>query len=338
MNRVCVAINLSLFFFLSSHAHVTGYWTDGTTVSPQSSHVESDSFVEFTIQGFEVQVAQTVMNSDPQINDAVAVLRAQLTNIVHTLPSTAVDNLRKVTIWITGNDCLGRYHPDAGWLRDNGLNPDMALGVELCTPKGIIDLYRLTPSLALHELAHAYHHQFVEQGFDNPMLIFAYESAKESGLYDEVLADHGESPREPYSMTSAIEFFAEFSETVFIVNDHFPFVAVELREIDSETYDAIRLPWYPESAWSSCDLKGEIRSGTGDLEITLTVDNETELDRKLVWVDQAGEVREAWTYHVSAGGSNEISSFISHVWMLQGSDSSCLAFLTFGRSDVSIDF
>ena len=46
------------------------------------------------------------------------------------------------------------YHPDAGWLRDHGVNPEKASCVELANVRNFLEWTREQPSMLLHELAH----------------------------------------------------------------------------------------------------------------------------------------------------------------------------------------
>jgi hypothetical protein len=61
-----------------------------------------------------------------------AASRAQLQEIVRVVPAKAVAELQKVPLWINPEypkvHPRAEYHPDAGWLRDNGRDPVMAKG------------------------------------------------------------------------------------------------------------------------------------------------------------------------------------------------------------------
>ena len=324
---------LFLIGHLPVFADVSGVRLDLPT---DSQAIESDEFVDFYIQGFTVRIGKSVFNN-PRLNDGLAVLRAQLTHLVYVVPPAAVEKLREITIWVSDDpSCPFWYHVSPSWLQANGRNPDMALGVELCTPDQIVDTYGDQPAVTLHELAHGYHHQFLDQGFENPELIEAYNRAKTSGLYDEVLHIHG-GHFEPYAMTNVNEFFAEMSEAFFMTNDYFPFVQGELRTTDPDTFNAIGLSWSSDSTWSTCDLDGQIRSESGDIEVTLNVTNATDQDRRLIWVDcegrTSGVVRD-----LTPRSTYQINTYISHIWVLQDGYEDCLAYLTVGKTDVEVKF
>ena len=59
------------------------------------------------------------------------------------------------------------YHPDAGWLKAHGMNPEKQGCVEIANPVTFLKWSIAQPWMVLHELAHAYHHQFLKNGFEN---------------------------------------------------------------------------------------------------------------------------------------------------------------------------
>jgi Mlc titration factor MtfA (ptsG expression regulator) len=96
--------------------------------------------------------------------------------------------------------------------------------------------------MVLHEMAHAYHHQFLEGGFGNPSVRAAYERATKAGLYDKVQHIRGRDEK-AYAATDPQEFFAECSEALFGTNDFYPFVRSELKRHDPQTYETLRKAW-----------------------------------------------------------------------------------------------
>jgi hypothetical protein len=94
--------------------------------------------------------------------------------------------------------------------------------------------------MLLHELAHAFHDQVL--GFEEPRIKAAWERAKGSGLYDDVLHISGER-RKHYALENQKEFFAEMTEAYFGTNDFYPFVRAELKECDPETFKLLEEVW-----------------------------------------------------------------------------------------------
>jgi hypothetical protein len=92
----------------------------------------------------------------------------------------------------------------------------MARGIEFTKVRTFEAESRRMPNFTLHELAHAYHHRTLPDGFDNAEIRAAYDRAKASGSYDEVERSFGEgrpNTRErAYAMTNPMEYFAESTE------------------------------------------------------------------------------------------------------------------------------
>ncbi len=96
--------------------------------------------------------------------------------------------------------------------------------------------------MVLHELAHAYHHQSLPLGFENPEVRAAFDRAMKAGSYDSVLRGNGKEER-AYAATNPMEYFAEATEAYFGTNDFFPFVHVELQRHDPQMYALLRKLW-----------------------------------------------------------------------------------------------
>ncbi len=198
------------------------------------------------LEGWEVLVNGRFLESNPpRAEKTLELLRFQLYQIVRRLRPEAVANLRKVRIWVELDEphhpCMA-YHPDAGWLRAHGMNPDKARCVEIANAENFLAWTLDQPWMVLHELAHAYHHQWLPDGFGNPAIKGAFERAKGAGLYDAVLRVGGVKAK-AYALTNPQEFFAEASEAYFGTNDFYPFVRPELRILDPATHDLLERIW-----------------------------------------------------------------------------------------------
>ena len=138
------------------------------------------------------------------------------------------------------------YHPDAGWLRENGRDPAMAKAVEFTNVRIFEAETRRMPNFALHELAHAYHDRFLPRGFDNRDVKTAYEKAKASGKYDRVERRDSEGRTRmdrAYALTNPQEYFAETTEAYFTKNDFFPYTPDELKKHDPEMFALLGKLW-----------------------------------------------------------------------------------------------
>jgi hypothetical protein len=134
------------------------------------------------------------------------------------------------------------YHPHPGWLREHDMNADKARSIEVANARNFLTWTRQQPWMVFHELAHGYHHQFVERGYDNAELAAALISAKEEKLYDDVLHINGRRQRH-YALTNPMEYFAEQSEAYFGTNDFFPFVRSELEHHDPRMFALLKQLW-----------------------------------------------------------------------------------------------
>lgn len=99
--------------------------------------------------------------------------------------------------------------------------------------------------MLLHEIAHGYHLR-LEGGYENPLVLAAYEAAMEQGLYEKVghvLEGEGEAPRRAYAATNQQEYFSELTEAYFGRNDYFPFTREDLLAHDPAGYAMIEEVW-----------------------------------------------------------------------------------------------
>jgi len=205
--------------------------------------------VKQNIEGWTVWV-------DPQLLDgphategsrALTMLANHLQRISILVPADRLARLRQIEIWIeyAHRELKAmQYHPDVGWLEKHGYDPRLAKKVHITHASELFSRQQMLkhPLVLLHELAHAYHHQFL--GFDEPRIIAAYEKAKAEGKYEKVLLYTGKYVRH-YAMTNHKEYFAEGTEAYFYRNDFYPFVRAELEQFDPTLHDLLEEIWGP---------------------------------------------------------------------------------------------
>ena len=135
-----------------------------------------------------------------------------------------------------------QYHPNIGWLRSHGHDPRLAKKVHIPRAATLLSRHQMIkhPAVVLHELAHAYHDQYL--GFDDPRFVDAHRKAKEAGIYEKVLLYTGKKVRH-YALTDQKEYFAEGTEAYFYRNDFYPFVRAELKEHDPVLHDLLVEVW-----------------------------------------------------------------------------------------------
>ena len=229
-----------------------------TVLVPQSYAAETPSpaplpaeHVVQDISGWKVYVNRALLEGPGQASGSTALrlLDDKLFEVSLRVPARRLEQLRTVAIWIDDNHELTsmQYHPSAGWLKDHGYDEKMEKCVHIPRADRFVShvANHDQPWALLHELAHAYHDQFL--GWDHSGIRAAHQSWKDSGKYESVLHINGQQRRH-YALTNEKEFFAEMSETFLGTNDFFPFVRGELREVSPETFTLMKSIWLDEFA------------------------------------------------------------------------------------------
>lgn len=206
----------------------------------------SERYERRQIEGWTIRLHTGFEAAQPELcGETLALVGDQLRQIVRKVPKEAVEKLRAIPIWVEEAEphhpCMC-YHPDPNWLNGNGMNPEKARCVELANAKNFLSWTKQQPWMILHELAHGYHHQFVDGGYDHPELADCLNRARDEKLYDAVLRINGRDDR-AYALTNQQEYFAEQTEAYFGTNDFFPFVRPELARHDPRMYALIEKLW-----------------------------------------------------------------------------------------------
>lgn len=198
------------------------------------------------IEGWTVQVDVALLAGEGETvgREVLRLLQWELYEITLRLPEERIEQLRTVVIYLDYRHELEsmQYHPGADWLNDHGYDPAMEKAVHIPRAEGFLSHIRNydQPWCLMHELAHAYHDQFL--GFEYGPIVAAYERVSDDGIYESVLRIDGRMERH-YALTNAKEFFAEMTESYLGTNDFYPFVRGELREIDPDTHALLRSIW-----------------------------------------------------------------------------------------------
>lgn len=203
--------------------------------------------VEKNIEGWTVSIDPELLSGEHKKEGdlALKMLENHLERIVILVPEKQLADLRKVGIQIErSHPELGnmQYHPGKDWLVGHGYDPDLVKKVHIPQAKELFSRQQMLkhPAVILHELAHAYHDQFLS--FDNPEIIGAYEAAMEKGNYKKVLLFDGREV-EHYGATNHKEYFAEATEAFLYRNDFYPFVASELEIHDPKAFELMKNTW-----------------------------------------------------------------------------------------------
>lgn len=197
------------------------------------------------IHGWQCYVVRDLREDEALYAKTMKLLEIRLYEIAETLPAEVIEKLRTVKIWVDKKDPVNEracYHVSPGWLRANGVLVQKAKGVAVTNAADFLHNARWQPMMVLHELTHAYHDQFLPDGYENAEIREAFEAAREAGIYESQLHRGGRHVK-CYAITNPQEYFAELTECYFGENDYYPFVRAELKIHDPRGYELIRKMW-----------------------------------------------------------------------------------------------
>lgn len=211
---------------------------------------EHEGYKTRDILGWSVHVSDQLLETKPEKTEvALKLFEEQLQNIVDRVPAQVVKKLQTVPVWFSpqypNKRPSGEYHPGKKWLIDNGRRPELVHCVEFSNVEIFPKEVKRMPMLALHELAHAYHHLHLT--YDHPGILAAYKDAKETGKYQKVKRNNGRE-EQAYAITNDKEYFAETSEAYFGINDFYPFNKQELQDYDPLMYRVLTNVWEIDKA------------------------------------------------------------------------------------------
>ncbi len=199
------------------------------------------------VEGWSVFIEPALLEGEKAKEGALAVkmLANHLQRISILVPEEPLNKMKQVGIWLEyDHPRIGgmSYHPSKGWLLANRHDPRLAKKVHIARANQLLSRQQMLkhPAVILHELAHAYHDQFLD--FNNPEIVAVFNEAKESGRYEKVLLYTGKTVRH-YGLNNHKEYFAEGTEAYFYRNDFFPFVRAELNEFDPKLHELLKKIW-----------------------------------------------------------------------------------------------
>ncbi|MDE0570863.1 MAG: hypothetical protein OSB44_09290 [Verrucomicrobiales bacterium] len=199
------------------------------------------------IEGWKIHVDPALLEGKHAEAGAKALkmLSNHLQRIAILVQGKALEKLKTCEIWIEHSHPTlhaMQYHPGIGWLKSNGHDTRLYKKVHIPQAKALISRGQMLkhPAVVLHELAHAYHDQFLT--FEHPETIKAFNKAQKSGSYDRVMLFTGQQVKH-YAMTNHKEYFAEGTEAYFYRNDFYPFVRAELKKHDPDLHDVMGVVW-----------------------------------------------------------------------------------------------
>jgi hypothetical protein len=199
------------------------------------------------VEGWTVLIDKGFLGREPDLADrTLTQLRHQLRQVAARINSGSLTKLRAIHIWVEENEphhpCMA-YHPDAGWLCEHDMNPDKARCVEVANARNFLKWTSDQPWMVLHELAHGYHHQVLDRGFQNAEVKTAFDRASKTRRYESVARIDSKNQK-AYAATNPMEYFAEATEAFFGKNDFYPFIRSELKQHDPEMFELLKKLWH----------------------------------------------------------------------------------------------
>lgn len=198
------------------------------------------------VEGWTVHVDRRLVSGDAVDVGMAAqrLLADRLFVLSRRLPEKRIEQLRTIRIYLDHEHELTsmQYHPGAAWLRDRGYDPAMEKAVHIPRAQRLIDhlTQHAQPAVVEHELAHAYHDQFL--GWNHAEIKRVYQDVVDGGRLESVRHIGGGLKRH-YALTNEREFFAEMTETFLGTNDFYPFVRGELRDEFPEVHALLQAIW-----------------------------------------------------------------------------------------------
>ena len=234
MQRLLQLVVLLPFLIPSAHFAVD---------DPKDTTPPDFRYRELQLEGWKVFVEQELAAEADLCGEVERQLGVKLWEVRTRLPAEVVERLQAVPIrlHLDREGCPGGvYHPSADWLRQHDLPPDWARGIEFGNARNFLSWSRAQPSMVLHELSHAWHHQVLDYGRKDVLAAFA--AVRDAGTLDEVLYVTGGTQR-AYALNNEMEFFAEMSEAWWGTNDFYPFVAAEVQDAFPEVAGLMVACW-----------------------------------------------------------------------------------------------
>ena len=199
------------------------------------------------LEGWTVHVDPALLEGEHALQGqkALRMLGDHLNRISLLVEDSRLRKLQRCEIWIEHEHPTLKamqYHPSLGWLKAHGHDLRLTRKVHITRAAALLERGQLLkhPAVILHELAHAYHDQYLT--FEHKEIILAYKNAMDAGLYDKVLLFNGRMVPH-YARTNHKEYFAESTEAYFYRNDFYPFVRAELKEHDPTVHAVMEDVW-----------------------------------------------------------------------------------------------
>ena len=221
----------------------------------QGKMVAVQGFYTIEHEGFKFKIREEVYETSAAQN-AMDLLKKNLTEINNLLPEDALKVMKKNPIWLEKDltDGAAWYHESKDWLASQGYMTEKWHCVELCNYVHYVSWSNQNqPYMVLHELCHLYHDQALAGGFQNKDVKDAYNHAMSSGLYvntpyrldKNTVIQHYDDyyHQKVYATNNQMEYFSEICEAYWGENDYYPFNYEDLKTYDTVGFALMEKVW-----------------------------------------------------------------------------------------------
>ena len=226
-----------------------------------SPMAESDTDAEYhthEILGFTVHIQVEDVEEQPELAEEMLwFIRGQLQKMIEVLPLDKVKLLRNVETWVNNDGdvddddetCSYACYVPERYRGDDFFEDRRGAVIIRDFERPLRNSWCCSFGLMIHEMTHAYHDQFIADGFNNDLIEDTFEDAEDSGDYEDnqVLYPWWDDQyRDHYGMTNEREFFATMTQTFFLWYYVFPHTVRDVYELDRDTYQMVVNAWYTE--------------------------------------------------------------------------------------------
>jgi hypothetical protein len=230
-------------FVLEGRPEMVSIDANGLCSAPEAKTYEPTArYQRRMVEGWTILISSAY--TEQTLRPVLAMVKRKLKEARTILPPGAIKTLQRVKLWLEVCDWRSpeaAYHPNADWLRNRGMNPDKAGGIQI-SAADIVPWSREQPAMLIHELAHAFEAQMREAGRDKLRSAF-YEAIISCKYANVPRRGRGEERERAYAMKDVHEYFAELSEGYFLENDYYPFNREQLKDFDPDGFAAIERLW-----------------------------------------------------------------------------------------------
>lgn len=209
------------------------------------------AYEKHVLQKWDVFVEQQLVDCDPKLAKlAIGRLEKKLAEVVSSIPSASLPDLRKLSIFILfgpkskaggRNSGLEFFQANAAQ-NQNWLDPRMAHSIVIYDAENYVRLSDLWAGKSLmHEFGHAQH---LEHSPESRADIYdTWVHAKKAGLYQSVRAEDRFTHNPNYALQNHLEYFAELSAMYFIGCNYYPHNREQLKVYDPQGYQLVERIW-----------------------------------------------------------------------------------------------